>query len=57
MGLIPGPGRFHTLWSNYARAPQLLKPEHLEPMLHKKRSHSREKPEHHNQRVAPTSHS
>ena len=57
MGLIPGPGRFHTLWSNYARAPQLLKPEHLEPMLHKKRNHSREKPEHHNQRVAPTSHS
>ena len=24
MGLSPGPGRSHMLWSNWARAPQLL---------------------------------
>ena len=24
MGLMPGPGNFHTPWSNYAPAPQLL---------------------------------
>ena len=28
MDLIPGPGRFHVLWGNWARAPQLLKPVH-----------------------------
>ena len=26
MGTIPGPGRSHMPWSNYARAPQLLNP-------------------------------
>ena len=25
-GSIPGPGRFHMLWSNYAHVPQLLSP-------------------------------
>ena len=32
--------------SYWARARQLLKPEHLEPMLHNKRSHRNEKPAH-----------
>ena len=56
MGSSPGPGRSHMLWSNYARAPQLLslratlmKPVHLEPVLHNKRSHHNEKPTQHNQ--------
>ena len=35
----------HNYW---ARAPQLLKPAHLEPVLRKKRSHRDEKPMHHN---------
>ena len=39
-GLIPGLGRSHMLWSNFAHVPQLLKPEHLEPVLHNKRSHT-----------------
>ena len=26
MGLIPGLGRFHMPWGNYAPVPQLLKP-------------------------------
>ena len=26
MGLMPGQGRFHMLWSNYAHVPQLLSP-------------------------------
>ena len=55
-----GPGRSHMPRSNYARAPQLLslcsrarepqllKPAHLEPVLHNKRSHRNEKPAHHN---------
>ena len=34
----------HNCW---AHAPQLLKPKHLEPMLHNKRSHRSEKPVHH----------
>ena len=29
MGLMPGLGRFHTPWGNYAHAPQLLKPHTL----------------------------
>ena len=29
--------------------PQLLKPAHLEPMLHNKRSHHNEKPVHRNE--------
>ena len=64
MGSSPGPGRSHMPLSNEARAPQLLslrsrarepqllKPTHLEPMLHNKRSHCNEKPVHHN-KVAP----
>ena len=35
----------HNYW---ARMPQLLKPVHLEPVLHK-RSHRNEKPTHHNE--------
>ena len=48
-GLSPGPGRSHMLRSNWARAPQLLKPARLEPELHNKRSHRNEKPAHHNE--------
>ena len=44
MGLIPGLGRFHMLWSNKAHAPQLLKPANLETMLCTKKSHHNEKP-------------
>ena len=36
----------HNYW---ARVPQLLKPAHLEPVLHNKRSHLNEKPKHHNE--------
>ena len=48
----------HNLWAcilepmshNYgARMPQLLKPMHIEPVLHSKRSHLSEKPAHHNE--------
>ena len=61
MGLIPGPGRSHMLWSNKARAPQLLslrprarepqllKTADLEPVLHNKRSHRNEKHAHCNE--------
>ena len=54
-GLIPGLGRSHMLWSNKARAPQLLnlcsrarkpqllKPARLEPVLRNKRNHRNEK--------------
>ena len=35
----------HNYW---ACMPQLLKPMHLEPVLHNKRSHRGEKPVHHN---------
>ena len=37
MGSIPGPGGLHTPQSNKARAPQLLKPTHLEPRLSSER--------------------
>ena len=37
-GSIPCPGRCHLLQSNYAHEPQLLKPEHLEPVLCNRRS-------------------
>ena len=47
-GASPGPGRSHMPQSNEARAPQLLKPAHLEPMLHNKRSHRNEKLMYHN---------
>ena len=42
----PGPGRSHMPRSK-ARAPQLLKPARLEPVLRSKRSHHNEKPAHH----------
>ena len=42
-GSSPGLGRSHMPRSNEARAPQLLKPMHPEPMLHNKRSHHNEK--------------
>ena len=44
MGLIPGLGRFHTLWSNKAHAPQLRKPASLKTMLGNKKTHCNEKP-------------
>ena len=55
-GLIPGPGRFHTPWSNLAHAPQLLSlrsrtrelrslsPRALQPVLPNERSCRSEKP-------------
>ena len=48
-GLTPGLGRFHMLQNSYAHAPQLLKPEYLEPVLCNKRNHCREKPAHLNE--------
>ena len=36
----------HNYW---AHVPQLLKPAHLEPVLHNKRSHRNEKPAHRNE--------
>ena len=36
----------HNYW---AHVPQLLKPMHLEPVLHNKGSHRNEKPMHHNE--------
>ena len=57
-GLSPGPGRSHMSHSNKAhapqlpslhsraRVPQLLKPARLEPVLHNKRRHHKEKPTH-----------
>ncbi|KAJ8779396.1 hypothetical protein J1605_012685 [Eschrichtius robustus] len=40
----------HNYW---AHAPQLLKPMHLEPVLHNKRSHRNEKPMHRNEEQPP----
>ena len=40
----------HNYW---AHVPQLLKPTHLEPMLHNKRSHRNEKLAHHNEEQPP----
>ena len=45
----PGPGRSHMPRSSEARAPQLLKPVHIEPVLCNKRSHLNEKPVHCNE--------
>ena len=50
-GSIPGLGRFHMPWGNWAHAPRLLTPVCLEPMFHKS-SHCSEKPTHCNQRAA-----
>ena len=47
MGSIPGPGRFHMMWSNYAHEPLLLEPVCPEPAFCNKRSHHNEKPAHH----------
>ena len=52
-GLIPGLGRSHLLQGNKACAPQLLKPECLEPVFCNKRSHHKEKPALHYWRLAP----
>ena len=46
MSLIPSLGRSHTLRSNYALAPQLLKPICPGPMICSNRSHCNEKPTH-----------
>ena len=54
-GPIPGPGKFHMLWGNQARVPQLmslcaelLEPTCLEPVPDK-RSHCNKKPVYHNE--------
>ena len=56
VGSIPGPGRFHMLWSNQVCAPHLLSQGYralrpqllslpaLEPVLSEKRSHRDKKP-------------
>ena len=53
IGSIPGLGRYHMPQRNSVHVPQppssraatlRLKPAHLEPMLHGKRSHRSEKP-------------
>ena len=58
MGLIPGPGRFHVPWSNWACTPQLLSPhavtteaQGLKPVLCNKRRHCNEKSAHSNEEV------
>ena len=48
MGSSPGPGKSHMPRSNKARAPQLLKPARLEPVLCNRRRHRNEKPAHRN---------
>lgn len=45
-GSAPGPGIPHVPQGSSTRAPQLLKPTHLEPMLCDKRSPCNEKPAH-----------
>lgn len=45
-GSAPGPGIPHVPQGSSTRAPQLLKPTHLEPMLCNKRSPCNEKPAH-----------
>ena len=64
-GLIPDPGRSHVPWNNWAHTaqllspssracqPQLLKSVHLEPVLHSKGGHGREK--HRNEESSPCS--
>ena len=42
--LIPGLGRLRVLRGNWAHAPQLLRPECLQPMLCNKKRHCSEKP-------------
>ena len=54
-GLIPGPGGFHMRWINKARAAQLLKPTHLEPVVRNERSHHSDKPACCDCRVVPSS--
>ena len=44
MGSVPGPRRYHMLWSIKACAPQLPKPLCLGLVLGNKRSHGDEKP-------------
>ena len=39
--------------NNWACVPPLLKPTHLEPVLHNKRSHCNEKPAHRNEEYPP----
>ena len=46
MGSVPGPGRFHMLWSNKSCAPQLQKSSCLGLVLCNKRCHGNEKPVH-----------
>ena len=37
-GSIPGPGRLHMPRGSKAHMPQLLKPAHVEPVFHNRRS-------------------
>ena len=53
MGSIPSLGRFHMRWNNSARAPHLLSPLILKPVLHNQRSHHNEQPEHHKEEELP----
>ena len=48
-GSSPGLGRSNMLQSNKARAPQLLRPACLEPVLRSRRGHHNEKPVPHNE--------
>ena len=44
-GLLSGPGRFHVLQGNQARAPQILTATYPEPVLCDMRSHHNEEPQ------------
>ena len=52
MGSVPGLGQSHILQRTQACVLQLLNPRALEPVLHSKRSHCKEKPARRNQREA-----
>ena len=43
-GLIPGLGKFHMPWSNFARVLQLRKPSHHRAGARQQRSHCSDKP-------------
>ena len=54
MGSIPGPGRFHTLRSNGAQAPQLLKAPWPRTCAVQPGKPRLDKPVHHSYRAAPS---
>ena len=55
MDLMDGPGRLHLLPGNSLYI-TTTEPEHLEPVLHNKRSQHSEKPTHLTCRLTPASH-